>query len=104
MDISLFGAVVGVPVIAVWLAVAAVLAAIEAFTQGLTTIWFAGGAVAAARHGDFCGQFSDSAADSSDSFRAASVFYETLGGQKVQQRYRPDQYRGGHRSDGRTAG
>ncbi|MEI3501324.1 MAG: NfeD family protein [Anaerovoracaceae bacterium] len=57
MDISLFGAVVGVPVIAVWLAVAAVLAAIEAFTQGLTTIWFAGGAVAAAGMAIFVDSF-----------------------------------------------
>ena len=91
MDISLFGAVVGVPVIAVWLAVAAVLAAIEAFTQGLTTIWFAGGAVAAAGMAIFV-----------DSFLIQLL--TALGGQKVQQRYRPDQYRGGHRSDGRTAG
>ena len=57
MDISLFGAVVGVPVITVWLAVAAVLAAIEAFTQGLTTIWFAGGAVAAAGMAIFVDSF-----------------------------------------------
>lgn len=46
MDISLFG--IDVPMVVVWLVVAVVFAALEAFTQGLTSIWFAGGAVAAA--------------------------------------------------------
>ena len=32
----------------IWIALAVVLAAIEAFTMGLTSIWFAGGAFAAA--------------------------------------------------------
>ncbi len=37
-----------IPAFAVWLIVAVILAVIEALTQGLTTIWFAGGAVTAA--------------------------------------------------------
>ncbi len=48
MNIALFGIFEDVPMMAVWLIIAVVLAVIEAFTQGLTTIWFAGGAVIAA--------------------------------------------------------
>ena len=38
---------VTIPIALVWLIVAFIFAVIEAFTLGLTTIWFAGGAVAA---------------------------------------------------------
>ncbi len=47
MYIGLFG-IGEVSMIVVWLVIAVILALIEAFTQGLTTIWFAGGAVVAA--------------------------------------------------------
>ncbi len=47
MNIALFG-IGEVSMIVVWLVIAVILAVIEAFTQGLTTIWFAGGAVVAA--------------------------------------------------------
>ncbi len=42
---TIFGITLGAAV--VWLIIAGLLAVIEAFTLGLTTIWFAGGAVAA---------------------------------------------------------
>lgn len=38
---------VTIPIALVWLAIAFVMAVIEALTLGLTTIWFAGGALAA---------------------------------------------------------
>lgn len=38
---------VTIPIALVWLIIAFIFAVIEAFTLGLTTIWFAGGAVAA---------------------------------------------------------
>lgn len=47
MNIELFGTGEA-PMIVIWLIIAVILAVIEAFTQGLTTIWFAGGAVVAA--------------------------------------------------------
>ncbi len=42
---TIFGMTLGAP--AAWIIIAGLLVLIEAFTQGLTTIWFAGGAVAA---------------------------------------------------------
>lgn len=48
MDIDLFGIHAEVPMFAVWLVIAVIFAAIEAFTQGLTSVWFAGGSVVAA--------------------------------------------------------
>ena len=48
MDIGFLEVLKDVPMVVIWLIAAVVLAIIEAFTQGLTTIWFAGGAVAAA--------------------------------------------------------
>ena len=43
---TIAGIVIGASVI--WLLIAVILAIIEAFTMGLTSIWFAGGAIAAA--------------------------------------------------------
>ena len=45
MDIGFLEVLEDVPMVVIWLIAAVVLAIIEAFTQGLTTIWFAGGAV-----------------------------------------------------------
>ena len=48
MDIVFFGVLGDIPMVVIWLIAAVVLVVIEAFTQGLTTIWFAGGAIVAA--------------------------------------------------------
>ena len=74
-----------------WLGILAILLVIEAITVGLTTVWFAGGALVACIAswlGICC-----TAPFVFRSFRGASDFYQTSGGPLHEQRCREDQRR-----------
>ena len=70
-----------------WLGILAILLVIEAITVGLTTVWFAGGALVA-RRGNCC-----TAPFIFRSFRGASDLYQTSGGSLHEQGRGEDQCR-----------
>ena len=70
----------------IWLGILALLLVVEAITAGLTTIWFAGGALAAAIA---CYAGTDIAV--SVCFIGTSHLYQTTGNEVLQQRNHTDQ-------------